>query len=350
MRNDSTRSEENGAGYFSKQRIDERCSDISQLASVRESVLDNGPGRGVRVVDVDNGTGIQLTISIDRGMDLGRCTFRGVPVAFQTPTGISHPSFYDPRGINWLRTWGGGLMTGTGLRNVGAPQPGQQNDDPLGLHGRLSHTPARLMALEEKWEDNTYAINVRGRIREASFFGDTLVLERSIRVESISNTVFIHDRVSNDGPRPSPFMILYHFNFGYPFLDDSTRIVCEVDSLEPRDETAEAHLKDWHTMAAPTQNYAERCYYPDIREHDGQCGLALVNPEIPFEVELEWEKQSLPFATIWKMLGTREYALGIEPANCHPDGQTAERERGTLDILQPGESRELDVRLRFIDR
>ena len=44
---------------------------MRQIARVRTSVLDNGKGRGVRIADVDNGSGLRFTILLDRGMDIG---------------------------------------------------------------------------------------------------------------------------------------------------------------------------------------------------------------------------------------------------------------------------------------
>ena len=335
--------------YFDKKRIEARTASVSQIAFARECVIENGPGRGVRIIDIDNGTGVHVTVLVDRGMDLGRCTYRGVPITFETPSGVTHPAYYDPRGTNWLRTWEGGLVTGTGMRNVGVPQSSDGPDDPLGLHGRLSHTPGTLTAVEESWEDDKYVITVRGKVRESSFFGDNLLLERVIRVESVSNTIRVTDAVTNEGPRISPFMILYHCNFGYPLIDDHTRIECDIASLTPRDDEAAAHLDDWAAMSSPQERYRERCYYPDVKEERGRCQISLRNPDLPFVAALDWRKRELPFATIWKMLGTREYALGLEPANCRPDGQAGAREDGTLEMLEPGGRRELDLRLSLLD-
>jgi hypothetical protein len=35
--------------------------------------------------------------------------------------------------------------------------------------------------------------------------------------------------------------------------------------------------------------------------------------------------------------------LGIEPANCYVEGRAAERARGTLAVLEPGESRTYEL-------
>ncbi len=51
---------------------------MNQLARVRTSVLDDGKGRGIRIADVDNGSGLRFSVLLDRGMDIGDASFNGV--------------------------------------------------------------------------------------------------------------------------------------------------------------------------------------------------------------------------------------------------------------------------------
>jgi hypothetical protein len=59
---------------------------------------------------------------------------------------------------------------------------------------------------------------------------------------------------------------------------------------------------------------------------------------ITFNIEM------LPNLVQWKMPGQGTYVMGIEPANCLVEGRPAERERGTLVELEPGERRTYDLR------
>jgi hypothetical protein len=45
------------------------------------------------------------------------------------------------------------------------------------------------------------------------------------------------------------------------------------------------------------------------------------------------------------MNGEGTYVVGMEPANCLVEGRDKERERGTLQFLQPGERREYDLEI-----
>ena len=54
-----------------------------------------------------------------------------------------------------------------------------------------------------------------------------------------------------------------------------------------------------------------------------------------------------PVLVQWKMMGEGMYVAGIEPANCHVEGRSQERERGTLEVLQPLESRRYTIEVGF---
>ena len=117
---------------FSRKNIYGKVGAMRQLASVRRAVLDDGKGRGMRVVDVNNGGGWSFTVYPDRGMDIGEASFKGIPLVWLTPACGTADS-YEPENFNWLRSWGGGLLTGCGLLNVGGPcEAGEAH----GLHGR----------------------------------------------------------------------------------------------------------------------------------------------------------------------------------------------------------------------
>jgi hypothetical protein len=67
-----------------------------------------------------------------------------VPLAWVSPTGVVAPHFRELQGEGWLRSFGGGLLVTCGLQNVG--EPSERGGEELGLHGRISNTPAALLA------------------------------------------------------------------------------------------------------------------------------------------------------------------------------------------------------------
>lgn len=316
---------------------------MQQLAGVRTSVLDDGRGRGIRVADFDNGSGLSFRILLDRGMDIGRATYKGIPLGYLSPVGNVHPAYYEPDGLRWLRSFGGGLLTGCGMTHVGTPEAevGMRVDGPLGLHGRLSNTPAENLSISEDWADGQYRLKLSGLLREVSFFAENLECRRTLSTAMGENSITLCDRITNRGVRPAPLMMLYHINTGFPLLSDNAVLNAKVRGTTPRTETAAAGLKTWQRCQPPTANYAEQCFYHDIEpEADGMARMTLTNPDCTLTLEVAYRKAELPFFTQWKMMGQQEYVMGLEPANCHPDGQTVEKGKGTLKTLQPDETSE----------
>ena len=314
---------------------------MAQLARIRTSVLDDGRGRGVRIADVDNGSGLRFSVLIERGLDIGDASFNGIPFVYQTPVGIVNPAHFDAEGLRWLRSFGGGLLAGCGLRHAGSPEPeeGMRVDGPLGLHGRLSNTPAENVAVVQGWVDGQYRLSVSGTVREVSFYGENLELTRTISTALGDNSITVSDVVVNRGVRASPLMMLYHINMGFPLVSEDAVLEAQVLATEPRNADAQKGLGDWARCQKPTAGCVEQCFYHDIEAgDDGMARMTMRNPAAKMAVEIAYRKAELPFFTQWKMMGEQEYVVGLEPGNCHPEGQSAEAARGTLKTIAPDES------------
>ena len=314
---------------------------MHQLARIRTSVLDDGRGRGVRIADVDNGSGLRFCVLIERGLDIGDASFNGVPFVYMTPVGVVNPAHFESDGLRWLRSFGGGLLAGCGLRHAGSPEveQGMRVDGPLGLHGRLSNTPAENVAVREGWVDGKYVLSVTGTVREVSFYGENIELVRTISTAMGDNSITVEDVVTNRGVRPSPLMVLYHINIGFPLVSEDAVLDAKVIATTPRNEDAQKGIADWAKCQRPTPGIVEQCFYHDIEAGaDGMARMTMRNASAGMAVEIAYRKAELPFFTQWKMMGEQEYVVGLEPGNCHPEGQTAERAMGSLKTIAPDES------------
>lgn len=321
---------------------------MHQVTRLERLVLDDGKGRGMRVIQVDNGSGLAFTVLPDRGMDLGAASYCGMPIAYQTSVGMVNPAYAEAEGFGWLRSFGGGLLAGCGLTYAGAPEPTDALNlsGPSGLHGRLSSTPAEAVNTDASWDEDRYCLTVSGIIRENSFFGHNIVMRRTVRCYMGSNVIEIDDDVTNESPRESPLMMMYHINVGYPLLSESAYLEGDVDKTEPRDEVAAHGLEAWGRCQKPEAGFVEQCYYHDIAaDSDGFARMSLCNPDCGVRFEVSFRKKELPCLTEWKMMGEREYVVGIEPGNCFPDGREKSRERGRLVTLSSGESTYHRVRI-----
>ena len=55
--------------------------DVRQVGGARAVVLDDGPERGVRAIEVSTGTGFSFSVLPDRGLDLFRAEYQGASLA-----------------------------------------------------------------------------------------------------------------------------------------------------------------------------------------------------------------------------------------------------------------------------
>lgn len=62
-------------------------------------------------------------------------------------------------------------------------------------------------------------------------------------------------------------------------------------------------------------------------------------------LEISFDTEELPLFTEWKMMGVRDYVLGLEPGNCHPNGRNIMRQEGNLSFIEPGTEKNYSVRV-----
>ena len=107
---------------YSRRELKQRIGHLSQVAGVRLMQLQEGQEAAVRIADVRSGSGLRFQISLDRGMDISVAEYKGMSLAWRSPQGDVHPSYFDPKGLGWLKSFPGGLMTGCGLTTAGSPK------------------------------------------------------------------------------------------------------------------------------------------------------------------------------------------------------------------------------------
>jgi galactose mutarotase-like enzyme len=314
---------------------------IDQIAGICAGEITDGAGRGMRTLDVYTGGGLNFRVLPDRALDIAACRYRELPLAWESPAGEVHPAFYQPDGVGWLRTFGGGLLATCGLDQFGAPNTDQ--GESFGLHGRIGATPAHHVSIRAAWHADDYVLEITGVVEQARLFGEHLRLTRTVRTQLGSTTITLHDTVQNMGYAPQPHLILYHFNFGFPLISADTRLELPVSQTLPRDADADAGLGAWSRFQTPTPAYREQVFHHVLT----QGRARLVNPTLDLSVELRWDPTQLPHLFQWKMMGQGAYVCGIEPANSSAiHGRAHARTTDDLPLLQPGEIREYQLALR----
>jgi hypothetical protein len=220
----------------------------------------------------------------------------------------------------------------------------------LGLHGRISYSPAKFLCSEEYWEDDKYVLVLEGESREAMIFGPNIRLRRRIETMLGEKFIRIHDRIVNYGWESQPLMIIYHFNLGFPLLDECSRLVSTSQAYFPRDEEAKVDAEKFDEFQPPTRGFREKVYIHDPAvDKEGYAYAALVNDRLGLGLYIKFRKKELPRFIEWKMMGEGTYALGMEPANCFVMGRARERELGTLQYIEPQEEKEFHLEVGVLE-
>ncbi|HBE12684.1 MAG TPA: DUF4432 domain-containing protein [Clostridiales bacterium] len=305
----------------------------SQKYDAEEHRLKGGKGEGMRLLEIHNGKGMLITLCPDRCLDITRLHFKGDNMGYFSPCGYVAPPYYDDAGVGFLRSFTAGFLTTCGLRNAG--NPSEDDGEALGLHGRIGNTPADVCShwIEEQAGEDV--IRIQATMSEARVGGEKLTLHRSMAVYTHQNKIRIQDTVKNEGTAVESLMLLYHFNMGYPLLTERAILTIPAEKIIPRNEHAATGLQDWMKMEKPTRDYEEMCFYHTVKKNErGMREVSLYNPNLHKGVKLSFD---LPRFMQWKMMGQREYVLGLEPGNCTIDGRKNAREKGELDRLPGGE-------------
>jgi hypothetical protein len=308
---------------------------FSQVYGVEEHRLVGGKGDGMRLFQVRNGKGIDFTVSADRCADISRLSFDGINLSYFSPCGYVAPQYYEKTGFDFLDSFTAGFVTTCGLTTIGTPSTDEGESFPL--HGNIANVPAESIYY-------TYGKNeivIHACIRDTTIFRKKLVLERTIACSTESNTITIRDNIRNEGSGIVPLMLLYHLNIGYPLLDENAEVYIPSARVEPRDERAKDGIGEWGKITPPKAGFVEQCYYHHFKDNKG---LAMVyNAKIEKGLSIKYDAEQLSSFVEWKMLGEKDYVLGLEPCNSRIEGRKAAREKGELKFLNPGAEQAFEI-------
>ncbi len=254
---------------------------------------------------------LDFAVLIDRSLDIGPLSWRGIKVGWESPAGFRHPAGHDPQadeGWGFNRLFSGFLVTG-GLEHIRLPRDGHP------LHGSLPFTPATVTASGEA----DGVMFCAGEVGQPGFR-----LRRRIEAPVDGNGLTILDTVENLAATPQRQASLYHFNIGQPALADGT------------------------VVKQGTERRLGPLRVPDpamVSESAGFRGAPSCTVEMPrCTITFAWDAATLPHLQLWHRLNADPPVLSIEPC-------TSERLPGGLSgeepILAPGETRRYRLQVSF---
>jgi hypothetical protein len=325
--------------------------DMTQLASARRAELTEGLEQGAGLIEVFNASGLCFSILPGRALDIASAHYKGMSLCFRSSTGDVGPAFYEPQGYGWMRGFFGGLVTTCGMTFTGHPEvdPEEENQE-LGLHGRLAFLPAREVVAATGWEGEEYVVRVRGKLREAVALGTNLELTRELSTVLGQRSLHIHDRVENLGAVASPFMFVYHTNPGFPVLDAGTRLLIRSEQSTEWLQDREVGPDEYTVAQAPqAEAYDNVFVHRPVADAAGDVHVALVNDRLQLGIYWRFPRREMPLVNHWQHFHRGNYVTGIEPGNVSMLGRAWNRKHGYLTHIQPGEVREFHLEIGVLD-
>jgi hypothetical protein len=325
---------------------------LEAFASVRALTLSDGPERGVRMLHVRSGGGLEWEVVVDRGFDLGRVAYRGETISWHSATGVRGPWLMDPAsdgGQGFLRGHSGFMET-CGLDHIRQPETVPFRGQPLHptgeiahpLHGLYSVQPARLIGYGCEEDAPIPLLWCEAEIRQAFVFGACLSLRRRYECLAGSSRFTVRDRVRNIGPSPAPHLMLYHINLGYPLIDNGSRL------------TLNGATKVWHEGdGAPLAPFgaprAEQSRDISLHRWNDPTAKAMIAVAAAsgLTLEIDVEAGQLPFCQVLRIDSSGHYGLSIEPCSTSARSRNDADDRGETRRLQPREEVRYDLSFSF---
>ncbi|MEP3296445.1 MAG: DUF4432 family protein [Pseudoruegeria sp.] len=318
---------------------------LSAYADIRSVILGDGAERGVRVLELRTGGGLEAEIIIDRTFDIGRLAINGQTLSFHTPAGYRSAALIDPHsegGQGWLTGMNGFLNT-CGFDHIRQPEHEAAQHAPLHpteniaypLHGAGANQPARLVGYGIDENAAEPLIWCEGEVTQSMMFRGALRLHRRIEAPLGGSRLIIRDRVTNIGATDMPNMMLYHLNLGYPLVNADTRVTL--------DQATEVWRGSDHdplaNIGVPSDDPVAELSVHRQTPRDGMARCQVVDPRNDRSVCLSYTADTLPYLQLLRLRSEGCTMIGIEPCTTAQRSRAAARAHDEMPILKPGESR-----------
>jgi hypothetical protein len=306
--------------------------------------LHGGRRNGVQLLELSDGH-LSVAIIPTRGMGLWKAKMDDIAIGWASPVqdGPVHPTFVNQAamgGLGWLQGFDE-MMVRCGLTQNGPPSP---VGDPfaVGLHGMIANRPAHFLAVHELPD----RLTVEGHVDEACLFGMNLRMITKITLVKGSRRIEVEDEIVNMGNVTADLELLYHWNFGRPFLEGGATFTAAAEAVCPRDATSAGGIRGYDVFDEPTVGYPEQVFFFKLigDPETSKTAVMLADSAGTKGLALRFDTRQLPCFSLWKNTGGYDdgYVTGLEPATNYPNPKPFEKEQGRV-ISLPHDGRHLAV-------
>lgn len=316
---------------------------------------------GIGMVSIENRY-IKAVFALDKGTDLVELVYKPEDVdfmwhSFNELKNIRHQSTVASESGNFLDSYAGGWQDL--FPTYGGPSA--FHGGKIGIHGEACLYPWECEMLTDTPECVSLKFSLR--LMRSPFY-----MEKIVTLTEESQKLQIIEKITNQGSTEQSFMWGQHPAFGWPFIDEHTRL----------------NLKGTPTVTVPQSTIAQRCPFdketsgtwPFLQDKEGnridmsrayahedriymeyalsnlqEGAYELVNEKTGLGIRMEWDLQRFPYLWVWGMYCGHEdypwygraYTMAVEPWSSMPGDYETAAKNGTVLSLAAGESMETEI-------
>ena len=288
-----------------------------QVVSAYDIAFESGKEKGKQGVLVTVGA-IEVLFNKTNALDITWVKYKGENVSFLSKNGLNSDMGEFPNKFE------GGFLYTCGTDNVSSCVSGKP------VHGSLHYSPAENVSVKI----TEGAVEVSGTVRQTALFGENLAFERHFTVKE--NEIVVCDTVCNEAYTEAKYVLLYHTNFGYPFLNENLKVEIPFVKSEGLTDFAKSRIGKQLQITKPIDGGDEEVFYNTLEKGE----VTLVNEELKTRVKVLYDVKDFPVLLQWKSMISGDYALGIEPSLTRFDDFKTR-------ALASGEKRQYKIRYTF---
>jgi hypothetical protein len=325
---------------------------------------------GLAAVVLENDQ-IRVTILSGKGADVVEFNVKrhDLDIVWLSPGGVRDPNAFQSTSADPLATfvdvYPGGWQDV--FPNAGAAA--HWNGAQFGQHGEICNMPWDVEIIEDSEDRVEIRLTVEGRKFPSH-------IERIVSLANGEAALGIRESVTNTSGVAVRAMWSQHITYGFPYMTPGSLIQLpdgvtgrshEADvGATGRRLTADATF-DWPMAPAsdgstldlsvvpPRNTPSELVYLTDFP--DPRAWYELTNPDQPFGVRVEWDRETLPYLWYWQEFGGTTgypwygevYTIGLEPNSSYPtNGLPDAVANGSAMTIEPHATTSFSMRVSII--
>ena len=290
-----------------------------QIVSAYDIVFESGKEKGKQGILVTAGK-LEVLFNKTNALDIAWVKYKGENISFLSKNGLNSNMG------EFANKFEGGFLYTCGMDNVSSCVEGKP------VHGSLHYLPAENVSV--KITDG--AVEVFGTVRQTGLFGENLALERHFAVTE--GGIILSDTVRNLAYVDAKYVLLYHTNFGYPFLTEKLKLDIPFKKSEGLTDFARKRADKQLEITEPKDGGDEEVFYNTLEKGE----VTLTNNELKTRIKVIYDTSDFPVLLQWKSMISGDYALGIEPSLTRFDDFK-------MQTIRAGEEKKYEIKYTFGD-